>query len=130
MDFAAHNITLEYLLAQGRLKQYKYVILLNSSVRGPFVPSYMPEGWQWPQAYTSRLVGDVHVVSSSLVCLPEVDLGEAWGCVCRVGLLGAGHAGLEGEVLNISLPCFVSTWRGGWVGCPGCSPLLHQVPER
>ncbi|KFM23219.1 hypothetical protein F751_3410 [Auxenochlorella protothecoides] len=84
MDFAAHNITLEYLLAQGRLKQYKYVILLNSSVRGPFVPSYMPEGWQWPQAYTSRLVGDVHVVSSSLVCLPEVDLGghgpklESW----------------------------------------------------
>lgn len=84
MDFAAHNATLEYLQARSRLTRYSYFILLNSSVRGPFVPAYMPAGWRWPHAYTSRLRDDVHAVSSSLVCLPHVDLGghgpklESW----------------------------------------------------
>ena len=57
---------------------YKYYIFLNSSVRGPFVPSYMPHDWQWTNAFTDRLRGDVKAVGSSLVCLPEVDAGELW----------------------------------------------------
>ncbi|PSC69296.1 hypothetical protein C2E20_7243 [Micractinium conductrix] len=84
MDFAAHNITLTWLAAQTRLGKYKYYIFLNSSIKGPFVPSYMPVGWQWTQAYTDLLRGDVKAVGSSLVCLPEVDAGgygpklESW----------------------------------------------------
>lgn len=84
MDFAAHNTTITYLTAVRRLHRYSYFFLLNSSIRGPFVPSYMPAGWQWTQAFIDRLVSNVGVVSSSLVCLPEEDAGgpgpklESW----------------------------------------------------
>ena len=84
MDFAAHNVTIEYLRATNQYKRYKYFIFLNSSVRGPFYPSYMPEGWQWTMAYTQRFSQDVRLVSSSIVCLPSVDAGgygpkaESW----------------------------------------------------
>jgi hypothetical protein len=74
------------LLGPSRRK-YKYFIFLNSSVRGPFMPAYMPDNWQWTRAYTDRLVGDVRAVSSSLVCLPEVDAGAATrkhlSCQCQ-----------------------------------------------
>lgn len=30
-------------------RRYKYFIFLNSSIKGPFVPNYMPPGWQWTQ---------------------------------------------------------------------------------
>lgn len=84
MDFAAHNITLEWTKAKGTLRTYKFFIFLNSSVKGPFLPTYMPPHWQWPMAYTQKLIGDVKAVSSSIVCLPEVDAGgpgakiESW----------------------------------------------------
>ena len=84
MDFAAHNVTIEYLRKKNQYKRYKYFIFLNSSIRGPFYPSYMPEGWQWTMAYTQRFKRDVKLVSSSIVCLPKVDAGgygpkvESW----------------------------------------------------
>lgn len=69
------QITMEWLHWTGAWHKYRYFILLNSSVRGPFYPSYMGPSWQWTRAFTDRLVGDVKLVSSSLVCLPEVDAG-------------------------------------------------------
>lgn len=60
-----------------RYRRYKYYIFLNSSIKGPFWPNYMPPRWQWTQAYTDLLRGDVKAVGSSLVCLPEVDAGAA-----------------------------------------------------
>ena len=84
MDFAAHNVTLEYLHKKREYRRYKYFIFLNSSVRGPFYPSYMPLEWQWTMAYIQRFTGDVRLVSSSIVCLPKVDAGgygpkaESW----------------------------------------------------
>lgn len=44
----------------------------------------MPHGWTWTQAYTDLFHEGVGVVSSSLVCLPQVDAGgygpkvESW----------------------------------------------------
>ena len=64
----------------------RYYVFLNSSVRGPFYPSYMPAGWHWPRAFTDRLRGRVKVVASSLVCLPEVDAG-GFGPKVRLQLL-------------------------------------------
>ena len=82
-----------------RYRRYKYFIFLNSSVRGPFLPTYMPPQWQWTRAYTDRLVGDVKAVSSSLVCLPEVDAGgygpklESWAfAVDQAGLAALVNA--------------------------------------
>jgi len=92
------QVTLELLRSQR--KTFRYYIFLNSSVRGPFYPSYMPAGWQWTQAYTARLSGRVKVVSSSLVCLPDIDASgggprvESWAfALDREGLeltVGAG----------------------------------------
>ena len=67
--------------SRGKASSYKYFIFLNSSVRGPFWPAYMPPDWSWTRAYTDRLRGRVKVVSSSLVCLPEIDAGgPGLGC--------------------------------------------------
>ena len=51
----------------------RYFIFLNSSVKGPFTPKYYP--FHWSQTYLSRLKGGVKAVSSSIVCLPDVDAG-------------------------------------------------------
>jgi hypothetical protein len=77
MDIAAHNITLDWVADAGARAKYKHFIFLNSSVRGPFVPNYLPRGWQWTQAFTARLSETVKLVASSLVCLPAVDAGGA-----------------------------------------------------
>lgn len=73
-------------------------MFLNSSVRGPFVPSYMPATWQWHQAFTQRLQGDVVGVCSSLVCLPDMDAGgpgpkmESWAfALTRKGQIFTDH---------------------------------------
>ena len=68
--------------SRGKASSYKYFIFLNSSVRGPFWPAYMPPDWSWTRAYTDRLRGRVKVVSSSLVCLPEIDAGGPGPKVC------------------------------------------------
>ena len=67
--------TLEYFKDIKKLHTYKYFIFLNSSVRGPFHPSFMPIGWQWPDAFVSRLGKMIHLVASSIVCLPAEDAG-------------------------------------------------------
>jgi hypothetical protein len=69
------QVTMEWLHWTGQWHRYKHFILLNSSVRGPFYPSYMGTSWQWTRAFTDRLMGNVKLVSSSLVCLPEEDAG-------------------------------------------------------
>jgi hypothetical protein len=77
MDIAAHNATVDWVTARGTRQKYRNFIFLNSSVRGPFTPHYLPPGWQWTQALTSRLSDTVKLVASSLVCLPAVDAGGA-----------------------------------------------------
>lgn len=66
------------------LQRYAYFFFLNSSVKGPFLPSYIPPTWHWSHAYMGRFTGNIHAVGSSLVCLPDVDAGgpgprlESW----------------------------------------------------
>lgn len=84
MDFAAHNTSMDWVTRTGQRSKYAYFIFLNSSVRGPFVPHYMPPNWPWTRSYTQLFTESVGVVSSSLVCLPKVDAGgygpkvESW----------------------------------------------------
>ncbi len=49
--------------------------MLNSSIKGPFFPHYMPKRWHWVDAFLELYEGDVHAVASSLVCLPVIDAG-------------------------------------------------------
>ena len=48
---------------------YEYFIFINSSVRGPFLPSYVEENWT--DILVGRLKFDVHLVGSSINILPE-----------------------------------------------------------
>lgn len=93
MDIAAHNVTIAFLQSQRKLKSYKYFIFLNSSIKGPFFPAWVPASWQWTDAFTDRLTDTVKAVGSSLTCLPERDPGgpgpklESWAfAVDQIGL--------------------------------------------
>lgn len=63
------------LLSCVAARRYKYFIMLNSSIKGPFFPQYMPKRWHWVDAFLELYEGDVHAVASSLVCLPVIDAG-------------------------------------------------------
>ncbi|CAL8465839.1 g5375 [Coccomyxa elongata] len=128
MDFAAHNVTIQWTHTTGRQKLYNTYFFINSSVRGPFFPSYMGQAWQWTQAFTERMDDDVRVVASSLVCLPGMDAGgygpkvESWAFavdlvalkllieagvfnsrVCKLcddGIVVKGEYGISNTILN------------------------------
>ena len=72
------QVTLTHLQSTNKLHAYKYFVFLNSSVRGPFFPTWltpMMPSWRWPDAFVSRLSGEVKLVASSIVCLPAIDPG-------------------------------------------------------
>jgi hypothetical protein len=50
-------------------------VFLNSSVIGPFLPSYFPQGQHWTTVLTSRLNEQVKLAGPSIVCLPRTDAG-------------------------------------------------------
>lgn len=84
MDIASHSVGLQWLASTTRLKKFKYFIFLNSSVRGPFLPSYMPANWQWTNAFVDALQRGNALAACSIVCLPSIDAGgpgpraESW----------------------------------------------------
>ena len=99
------QVTIQYLRNTRRHRAYRYFIFLNSSVRGPFFPSYMPLHWQWTDAFTERLDADTKIVSSSLVCLPSVDAGGHGPKVVDV-FLNHIHAFTSGSLGDpVSLVC-------------------------
>ncbi len=62
--------TIGWAVAHGHLapQRYQYILLLNSSVRGPFVPAYWPRKLHWSRAFTSRIQGDVKLVGPTINC--------------------------------------------------------------
>lgn len=107
MDLGSHNVTMAYMEHVGRLRRYRYFIMINSSAKGPFVPSYMPIGWHWTHAFLERFRADVHVVASSIVCLPEIDEGgpgpriESWAfALDELGLQAVQEAGTFARLRN------------------------------
>ena len=94
-------LTALLLVLSHSCSRYRYYIFLNSSVKGPFWPSYLPSSWHWTQAYLQKMQPHtkgrssstssgslpgmglpdrpIAAVGSSLVCLPKVDAGRSWG---------------------------------------------------
>ena len=57
------------------LSNSKYVIVLNSSIRGPFLPSYISKDFKWTEAFTSKINDEVKLVGPTISCgspLPHV----------------------------------------------------------
>ena len=67
-DFQAWNTGLKSL--SKKQKVYDYYIFLNSSVRGPFIPTYSLKYMRWYQGYIDLLKNDVKLVGSTICLLP------------------------------------------------------------
>eukprot|EP00884_Botryococcus_braunii_P023615 jgi/Botrbrau1/9938/Bobra.0012s0035.1 len=73
--------TFWWLLGSGHVAplRYKFFIMVNSSVRGPYLPSYLPKNLPWHRLLTSRLVGDVHMAGPVVSCEGSPWRGNASG---------------------------------------------------
>jgi hypothetical protein len=51
------------------IKNYKYFIFINSSVRGPFLPNYLK--YNWSHSFISLLEKNVHLAGTTINIIPE-----------------------------------------------------------
>ena len=72
-DFGAYGYAIYKLGGELFLRKYDFFIFLNPSVIGPILPKYFPNNIHWSEIFTSRLKNDVHVVGTSIVCLPNIE---------------------------------------------------------
>ena len=50
------------------IHMYRYFIFINSSVRGPFLPTYTPPSMRWTDPFTMKLVGNIKQVGPTISC--------------------------------------------------------------
>lgn len=78
-DFGAHAHGIAFLAETFGCPvedlPFEHFVFLNSSVAGPFLPSYWPRELHWTRVLTSRLNDRVKLVGPSIVCLPPADAG-------------------------------------------------------
>ena len=62
--------TIGWLFRTGKIDTgaYKFFILMNSSVRGPFTPTYY-QGGHWTRIFTNRLSGGLPLACRQRVCV-------------------------------------------------------------
>lgn len=51
---------------------YRFFMILNSSVRGPFLPRHWPPGLPWTSAFTSLITDTVKLVGTTISCEEQV----------------------------------------------------------
>lgn len=62
----------EVLGGQRKLWMYQYYVLMNSSVRGPFLPRYWPASLPWTAAFTQLITERVKLVGTTISCQTQV----------------------------------------------------------
>ena len=73
-DLGSHGVVLDQLEAEGRLAQYTAIILMNASIIGPMLPTYITECWT--RIFTNRLSGPVGLVGTTMNCVaPDANGG-------------------------------------------------------
>mmetsp|Transcript_3206 Transcript_3206/g.9295 ORF Transcript_3206/g.9295 Transcript_3206/m.9295 type:complete len:532 (-) Transcript_3206:1175-2770(-) len=62
--------TLGWIMVNGIVDtgRYKYVVFMNGSIRGPFLPAYWPKDVHWTQIFTRRLNNHVKLVGPTISC--------------------------------------------------------------
>ena len=53
---------------QVKTTGYRNIIMMNSSVRGPFLPAYWPAAVPWTSIFTDRLTNNVKLVGPTISC--------------------------------------------------------------
>lgn len=117
MDFGAHNLMLAWLEARSP-RCHRAFIFLNSSTRGPFYPMYMSQGWQWTDAFTSRLSNTVKVYRRAAAAAADVTAAGLATCALLTRLWATKllHDQLSSLALNQTLrPC--RRWDRRWLAC-------------
>jgi hypothetical protein len=71
-DFGAYGDTIQTLGGVAEIKKYKAVMFINPSASGPILPKYWPKSIHWSYVFTSRLKNNIHAVSTSLSCPPNI----------------------------------------------------------
>lgn len=75
--------TVGWALRSGKvdITGYKYFIIMNSSVRGPFTPAYFSDKHHWSRIFTDRITDEVKLVGPTISCegAPlEGDASKEW----------------------------------------------------
>lgn len=76
-----HRGTLGWAIEQGHItpQHYRYIVLVNASVRGPFLPAYWPLDLHWSTALTARLTAEVKMVGPTINCEAyQASDGNGW----------------------------------------------------
>jgi len=63
-DFGGHRASIDYI--KSHKLEFEYMIFLNSSVIGPFLPTYYPVH-EWPKIFTDRIKNQVKLVGTCIM---------------------------------------------------------------
>lgn len=72
-DFGAHGYALEWLANKNMT--FNSYVFINSSVVGPFLPTYYPKTQHWSTIFTSKITDSVKLVGTVISCLSRDDSG-------------------------------------------------------
>ncbi|KAI8966887.1 hypothetical protein F5Y11DRAFT_7714 [Daldinia sp. FL1419] len=80
-DLGAHG---EILLKDELWKKYIYFIMMDSNIRGPFMP-YWSQGC-WSDAFLNRLTKDVKLVGTAATCHPKFHIEPSLWATDEIGM--------------------------------------------
>ncbi|KAL3425473.1 hypothetical protein PVAG01_02264 [Phlyctema vagabunda] len=86
---------------QALKDKYKYFILMNASIRGPFMPHWSRECWS--DAYLSKVNDKVKLVGSTLNCQNNIDTAHVQSMIWATDAVGLSYL-LQPEA--IGMECF------------------------
>ena len=82
---------------------YGYYVLMNSSVRGPFLPRYYPRARPWTAALTGLLTAEVKLAGTTISCQTQVHVQSMVVATDNTGLeilLGAGALDCPADMMD------------------------------
>lgn len=111
---------------------YAYFIFVNSSVRGPFKPSYLPDSIHWTKAFTDRLTDDVKLVGPTISCVGvpfNANQSNEWRRVAHVQsyALATDMVGLRLLINDGNVSLTRHSANNFHEGVSSCSTMLMQV---
>jgi hypothetical protein len=77
---------ISYGLQHSNISSYSYFIFLNKSLRGPFLPLYLPNSFQWTSIYTNMISNDVKWAGSTISCAQNPHVQSSIVVTDQVGL--------------------------------------------
>lgn len=61
-------MTISHCALQVDTARYRYILFINSSVRGPYLPAYWPKSVHWTRIFTDRITDRTKLVGPTISC--------------------------------------------------------------